>query len=198
MILVLTTGFEEGAAARLARAPGMAARITALDQYDLDAACLAGPRALVIGMHCDQRHLAARAGLIADFLGRGGRVVASGHHAYPFLPGIGDFQPTPQPTLSDLMIHRLADHPVWAGVEGRDLSFRRGVAGFYGRGWHQPPDGALVVNGIGPDRRPLDFVYRVGAGAVLFHGGNDLTGYGGPGDTAGRILPQLLVWMIAP
>lgn len=198
MILVLTTGFEEGAAARLARLPGMADRIAGLDQYDLAAPSLERARALVLGMHCDQRHLAARAGMIAEFLARGGRVVASGHHAYPFLPGIGDFQSMPQPTLADLMVHRLADHPVWAGVEAKDLTFRRGVAGFYGRGWHEPPGDALVINGIGPDRRPLDFLYRVGAGAVLFHGGNDLTGYGGAGDTSGRILPQLLDWMSAP
>lgn len=197
MILVLTTGFEEGAA-RLARLPGMAGRIAALDQYDLGTAHLAGLGALVIGMHCDQRFLAGHAGLIGDFLEGGGRVVASGHHAYPFLPGIGGFASVPRPTLADLTIHRLADHPVWAGVDGADLTFRRGVAGFYGRVWHQPPRGALVVNGIGPDRRPLDFVYAVGAGRVLFHGGNDLTGYGGSADSSGRILPQLLDWMLAP
>ncbi len=198
MILVLTTGFEEGAAARLARMPGMAGLVTGLDQYALEGPSLDHVRTLVVGMHCDQRRLADRAGMIADFLARGGRVVASGHHAYPFLPGVGAFRPLVQPTLADLMVHRLADHPVWAGVEGKDLSFRRGVAGFYGRGWHEPPDDACVVNGIGPDRLPLDFVYRVGAGAVLFHGGNDLIGYGGAGDTSGRILPQLLDWMSAP
>jgi hypothetical protein len=194
MILVLTTGFADGAAARLA---GKGVEVAALDQYDLGAGHLDGPCALVIGMHCDQRFLAARAGLIAGFLNRGGRVVASGHHAYPFLPGIGGYRSPDQPTLADLAIHRLADHPVWAGVEGPDLTFRRGVAGFYGRVWHQPPDGALVVNGIGRDRRPLDFVYPVGAGTVLFHGGNDLTGYGGADDSSGRILPQLRDWMMA-
>ncbi|MFX9031475.1 hypothetical protein ABTN13_20280, partial [Acinetobacter baumannii] len=83
-----------------------------------------------------------------------------------------------RPTLADLTVHRLADHPVWAGVDGGDLTFRRGVAGFYGRVWHDAPAGALIVNGIGPERRPLDFTYAVGAGTILFHGGNDLTGYG--------------------
>ncbi len=195
MILVLTTGFAEGAATRLA---GKGVEVTTLDQYDLEAGHLEGPRALVIGMHCDQRFLAVRAGLFAGFLGRGGRVVASGHHAYPFLPGIGGYRSPAQPTLADLTIHRLADHPVWAGVAEADLTFRRGVAGFYGRVWHEPPEGALVINGIGPDRRPLDFVYPVGRGTVLFHGGNDLTGYGGADDSSRRILPQLLDWMVAP
>lgn len=197
MILVLTTGFDEGAAARLARQPGIAGHIAGLDQYAFDEAGLAGRRALVIGMHCDQRFLAGRAGLIADFLRHGGRVVASGHHAYPILPGIGGFAAAERPTLADLTIHRLVDHPVWTGVDGADLTFRRGVAGFYGRVWHDPPDGALIVNGIGPDRRPLDFIYGVDAGTVLFHGGNDLTGYGSADDSSGRILPQLLDWMMA-
>ena len=41
----------------------------------------------------------------------------------------------------------------------------------------------------------MDFVYRVGAGRVLFHGGNDLWQYAGATDTTGRIVPQLLDWL---
>lgn len=79
-----------------------------------------------------------------------------------------------------------------------DLTFRRGVAGFYGRGYYPdlPPE-ALVVHGIGVDARPLDAVYPHGAGEVLLHGGNDLWGYAGDDTTAARMTPQLVGWLLS-
>ena len=98
------------------------------------------------------------------------------------------FHPLENYGLKDLAVRRLIDHPIWAGVSENDLTFRRGVAGFYGRAWHEPPHGATVVHALGTPDRPLDFIYRVGKGRVLFHGGNDLWQYDGA-DSAGRIAP---------
>ena len=192
--LALAYGFPDGAMANLTSHPDAVGRITTSDTYDLPALDLNKFGSLLISMHIDQRFLASRAEQIASFLHDGGTVIANGHLAYPFLPGITGFHALENYGLGDLAVRRVIDHPIWAGVSENELTFRRGVAGFYGRAWHEPPQGAIVVHALGIPDRPLDFIYRVGEGRVLFHGGNDLWQYGGT-DSAGQILPQLLHWM---
>lgn len=195
--LLLTCGHAGEAGGALRRLSTPERQVVALDQYALDAAPLEDFTGLLIGMHSDQRFLAARADRLERYLRAGGTVVASGHHAYPFLPGVSLFRPSPAGHLRDLEVHRETEHAIWEGVSAGDLTFRRGVAGFYGRGWHEPPEGALVVHGLGPQHRPLDILWRVGAGRALLHGGNDLWQFGGgSGDSAGRIAPQLLAWVL--
>lgn len=194
--LALSCGFPDGAMANLTSHPDAVGRITARDTYDLPALDLNAFGSLLVSMHIDQRFLASRAEQIAGFLHDGGTVIANGHLAYPFLPGITGFHPLENYGLGDLAVLRLIDHPIWAGVSENELTFRRGVAGFYGRAWHEPPQGATIVHALGNPDRPLDFIYRIGKGRVLFHGGNDLWQYGGA-DSAGRILPQLLNWMFS-
>lgn len=191
-VLMLTFGHaaEGGASMRRFAAPGR--EVVLRDQYALDEEALESHAALLIGMHADQRHLAARAGRLAGYLEQGGTIVASGHLAYPFLPDVSGFQALLAGHLDDLRIHREAEHPIWAGVTEDDLTFRRGVAGFYGRGWHQPPPGALVLHSVGRQHRPLDIMWRHGGGRVLLHGGNDLWSFG-----AGGIARNLFGWLFA-
>lgn len=194
--LALSYGFPDGALEKLASHPDALGRIATRDIYDLQALDLSQFGSLLVSMHVDQRFLASCARQIANFLQDGGTVIANGHLAYPFLPGMKAVNALQNYGLRDLAVRRLTDHVIWAGVSENDLTFRRGVAGFYGRAWHEPPEGATVIHALGTPDRPLDFIYRAGRGRVLFHGGNDLWQYGGS-DSAGRIVPQLLHWMFS-
>jgi hypothetical protein len=194
--LALSYGFPDGAMAKLEAHPDAQGKIVSRDVYALERLDLDDYGALLISMHLDQRYLASRAAQIEGFLQGGGTVVANGHLAYPFLPGMTGVHALENYGLGDLAVKRLIDHPIWEGVSEHDLTFRRGVAGFYGRAWHDPPTAAVVVHALGVPGRPVDFIYPVGKGRVLFHGGNDLWQYAGS-DSAGRILPQLLRWMFA-
>lgn len=188
-LVLVTMGSESPLVRRFPR------QVRALDMYDLPTADLSDVRGLLLGMHCDQRLLARLQPRLTDFVQRGGRVAACGQVARPFLPGLARFVPLHSYRLADLVVYRLAAHPVWEGVALDELTYRRGVAGFYGRGHHPPPEGALVVNGLGAARLPLDFIYPLGQGRVLFHGGNDLWGYASEATTASRLTPQLLAWL---
>ncbi len=170
-------------------------RVRTLDVYDLPAADLTDVRGLLIGMHCDQRQLQRIQTKLTDFVTQGGRVAVCGQIAHPFLPGLSRFIPLTNYRRDDLIVYARTPHPVWAGVHLDDLTYRRGVAGFYGRGFHTPPAGTVVVNGLGLAQLPLDFVYRLGRGEVLVHGGNDLWGYVADSTSAHRLTPQLLDWM---
>lgn len=196
-VLALTCGHPDGSFAQL-KSVDDGRELLLADEYQLDALPLERHRALLISMHADQRHLAGRRDRLDAFVRGGGTIVANGHVAYDFLEGLSPFQAIENYRLADLMVNSESHHAVWAGVASRELTFRRGVAGFYGRGWHRPPDGATVLHSLGARRRPLDFTYRLGAGCVLFHGGNDLWQYASGGDSTARIAPQLLRWLLSP
>ncbi len=83
----------------------------------------------------------------------------------------------------------LAPHPIFAGIEPDDLTFRRGVAGFFARGHHPPPPGAEVLVRLGGGE-PATYVDRVSTrGTIVVHATGDLLAYPETG------LPdQFLTW----
>lgn len=182
----------------LASHPALGRRIDIVPLYELERTDLFAYRALLIGLHADQRFLASRRDQLEAFLGAGRVVVFCGHVAYPMLQELRPFRPIEGYRLEDLAVERVVPHPVWEGVAVEDLSRRRGVAGFYGRGANPAPVGAEIIHVLGPDRHPVDFVCRPGVGGwLLVHAGADLWNYAPDPTTAGRIAPQLLDWVVS-
>lgn len=176
----------------------LAVPVAGIDIYALRATGLAGCCGLLIGTGCDQRELVERQDKLQAFLDAGNTVVFCGHVAYPFLPGLSEFVPLADFRVNDLRVEKLTRHPVFDGIEPDDLTFRKGVAGFYGRGHNPPPHGAKVLNALGPKRMPVDWLldYR-GGGCLLVHAGNDLWGYGEDDRSAARLPQQLVQWIAA-
>lgn len=171
-------------------------RAACVPLYGLQDLNLAAYRALLIPAHADQRYLMTQSGLLQDYLRSGGTVVLNGHVAYPFLPWLTPFVPGTGGGIAGLHVHRAAPHPVFDGVDPEHLTFRRGVAGFYARGGNPAPEGATVLNTLGADAQPIDWVLTLpGGGRLLTHSGNDLWMYAGSADSAGRIVPQLFDWL---
>ncbi|MGW5029356.1 hypothetical protein ACWEO9_31500, partial [Streptomyces albidoflavus] len=78
---------------------------------------------------------------------------------------------------------------------GEELT-RVGVAGFYGRGYQTHlPEGATVLNGIGPHALPVDVVHPLGRGQVMVHAGNDLLSFCDPDRSTRHLGPRLLAWL---
>lgn len=165
-----------------------------VDTYRLAETDLTPYAGLIIGGASDQEFLYRNRHIVEDFLS-GGRVVAfSGHLLRPWLPGCGTFIPKQIRSFKDYTVHLTGNHPIFAGVDPQELTFRRGVAGFFSRGHHPPPEGVEVLAHLGPDE-PIVYVDRVTTpGVILAHCGNDLLGFG-DGGTADRIVPQLLDWI---
>lgn len=197
--LLLDCEQAEGGVQELIRDLALGPRIGLVPLYELERTQLRACHGLLVGLHADQRYLASRRPQLEDFLQQGGTIVVCGHVGHPFLVELSPFAPIPDYRVEDLDVNREAAHPVWDGVEMEELSRRRGVAGFYGRGSNPPPSGARIVNSLGPGRHPVDFECRpVVGGRLLVHAGGDLWGYHGSGTTADRIMPQLLDWIAAP
>jgi len=166
-----------------------------IEHYALETVDLSAYRALLLPAHLDQRFFGTLTGKVEAFLDGGGTLVFNGHVAWPMLPEFSPFRPLDRFNVDALQIHRLADHPVFEDVSTEHLTYRRGVAGFYARGCNPPPEGAVLLHGVGPDRLPCDWIYeRPGGGRIFMHAGNDLWMYVGSTDTTARIAPQLCAW----
>jgi hypothetical protein len=173
-----------------------------LGQYDLPDTDLARYAALAISIHADLRFLLAHKDRLAGYLDQGGVVLWSGPMAYPVIDGVGAFVPRPKRDLTGLKITRLADHPLFDGVTGEDLTFRRGVAGFWGRGHNPAPVGAVLLNGmdVDPQAAPIDWIWdRPAGGIVISHAGNDFLTFAqaGVGTSADRLAPNFAKWLAA-
>lgn len=185
----------KGAGGDLPDVSGYVSDVAEIEHYDLTAVDLSAYRALLLPAHLDQRYFGTLTQKIEAFLDSGGTLVFNGHVTWPMLPEFRSFQPLERLTLETLQIHRVNPHPVFEGVDTSELTYRRGVAGFYARGCNPPPEGAVVLHGVGPDRLPCDWVYeRPSGGRILMHAGNDLWMYVASEDSTARITPQLCAW----
>ncbi len=177
--------------------PHTGSRVQGLDMYALGEVDLRNYRGLLIPIHADQRFLLSLRSTLEAFLQTDAKLIVCGHVAYPFLPELAPFVPLTKRSSGDYRVWRVQDHAIFAGVETADLTFRKGVAGFYGRGHNPPPPCARVLHCLGaPDGAPVDYLYdRPGGGQVLVHAGNDLWMYVADDTSANRIAPQLLDWI---
>lgn len=174
-----------------------------LDMYELPSADLEPYIALMITGNVDQELLYRERRIIRDFLDSGKVVVFSGHLLHQWLPGAGTFVPKDIRSFRDYGIQIVKPHPIFEGVKAEDLTFRRGVAGFFARGHNPPPEGAEVLLELAGGE-PIVYVDRRSTnGVILAHSGYDLLAHGldrpyddgAPRNTAGRIGPRLLDWI---
>ncbi|MFH8742253.1 hypothetical protein ACH4GG_13730 [Streptomyces albidoflavus] len=183
-----------------------------VDVYDLTEELLLGGtvKGLTISGNADQIHLQRQAPLLEEFVRRGGRVLVNGHIVRPFLPGLTPWRALDHRGPADLVITPVTPHPVFEGVDPAELLYRTGVpgtptgeeltrvgvAGFYGRGYQTHlPEGATVLNGIGPHALPVDVVHPLGRGQVMVHAGNDLLSFCDPDRSTRHLGPRLLAWL---
>ncbi|MGQ0631054.1 MAG: hypothetical protein ACT4P1_08415 [Sporichthyaceae bacterium] len=181
---------------RSAEASSLGQRI---DLYDLTEADLSRYAVLVVPSMVDQEYLARRREVIEDFLDGGGVLLFGGQIDRDWLPGASEFVALDRATRRDrYRVAELAPHPIFDGICPDDLTYRRGVAGFFARGHHPPPAGAEVLSRL-VGGEPATYLDRVSTrGTIVVQANGDLLGYGGQADsTAARLPGQFLTWALA-
>jgi hypothetical protein len=163
-------------------------RVERVDCYALGSTALARYAVLIITPTVDQEQLARHRGAIRNFLHGGGVVIFGGHLHRDWLPGASPFVPLAERSLATYRVVEVADHPIFRGVQPSELTYRRGVAGFFARGHHPVPDGAQVLTRLAGGE-PATYLDQVStAGTILVQASSDLLGYCGE---------ALLDWAIA-
>lgn len=166
-------------------------------EVDLTPADFDTAKGVITTTHLDQlgfaRHRPAMEGLLA----RGGRWFLNGHVMRELVTGLKTYVPIRNAKRTDLVLVRLNDHPIFAGIDAASFEENRGVAGFYGRGHNPLPQGALPVTGVGPDRLPLDWEWTLPArGKIFSHAGNDVGGMGSVNPAHDLVAPRILEWTL--
>lgn len=164
-------------------------------EIDLTAADFEAASGLLTTNHLDQIGFLRWSDAVEAMLDRDGRWFFNGHFLRKLVEGLGIYVPIRQAKRTDLVLTRLAEHPIFAGIDQSSLEERKGVAGFYGRGYNPLPEGALAINGVGPDRLPVDWEWqRPNGGRIFSHAGNDLGGMGQDLALEDTIASRIIDW----
>lgn len=173
------------------------AHLDRIDMYDLPATDLESYPGIVVSSQVDQDFLYRHRHDIRQYLDAGGVVAFSGHLSRRWLPGAECFVPKAIESHEDYTVIEATPHPVFEGVEMADLTYQRGVAGFFARGHNPPPADATTLLRLG-DGEPVVYVDGESTDGTIFaHSGNDLVSFGRRSSTAARVPAQLVAWMRA-
>ena len=88
------------------------------------------------------------------------------------------------------------EHPIFAGVDTNEMTYNKGVAGFFARGSHTPvPEHAEVLLTL-PGDAAITYIDRhTTKGTILVHSGRDLFGQRMQKRSTDLISSQLLQWV---
>lgn len=193
-ILFLDPGHAFGLMNR--EAPFVQNNFTLVDQYDLTTIDLSSFSAMIVHDFADQIYLARHRDVIETFLNEGKVVVFCGHLVREWLPGCAIFTPQTVASYKDYEVLPVTAHPIFEGVKMDELTFNKGVAGFFARGAHKPvPAGAEVLLAL-PNDMPITYIDRQTTNGTIFvHAGRDLFGLRMQKKSSDRISEQLLQWV---
>ncbi|MFY0519402.1 hypothetical protein [Lysinibacillus sp. UGB7] len=192
-MLKLDPGHAFGVNGRMQKDTGSEARI--VEQYDFAQKDLNEIDVLIIPNFIDQEFLFTQREKITSFLAQKKIVVYCGHLFREWLPGCGPFMPQLIRNFKDYEVFPTAQSTIFEGVTTADMTFKKGVAGFFARGYHHAPANAEILLTFA-NNKPVTYVDRSSTnGTILVHAGRDLLGYADENKTTDRIRPQFLAWL---
>lgn len=143
----------------------------------------------------DQENLMMHKNVIEAFLSEGKIVAFFGHLFRPWLPGAPLFMPEKIKHFSDYNLYSVNDSPIFKGVLTEDMTFNKGVAGFFARG-HYHADEKSEVHLKFKSGHVCTYVDRHSSeGTVFIHAGRPLHGYYKDGKTTDVLRTQFVEWL---
>lgn len=176
--------------------PFMNKHFTIIDQYQLTQHNLEPYCCIVVHDFADQEYLYKNRAIIEDFLEAGKIVIFGGHLFREWLPGCPIFTPRTIESHEDYNVYKKIDHPIFEGVDTDDMTYNKGVAGFFARVTHSPvPAGSDVLLTF-RDGMAITYIDRQSTkGTILVHSGRDLFAHRMQNKSTDRISTQLLQWI---
>ena len=195
-ILKLDGGHAFGLEGRAMVDSNDAMHITNLDQYELGTTDFSPYDVLVITDFIDQEYLYENRGIIQQFLNSGKIVVACTHIFRSWLPGVNLFMPKRITKFSDYEMEIKKADSVFRGVDMQELAYRKGVSGFYARGYHPVTNPEVEVWLAFKTGEPITYVDRTSTkGTIIASSARDLLSYETGQNTTQLIAPQTLEWL---
>lgn len=176
--------------------PFMVEHFTIIDQYQFDQMDLTPFKCIVVHDFIDQEYMVRHREKLEAFLNNHKIVIWGGQLVKNWLPGCPLFTPKEIRKHSDYEISIVQEHPIFEGVNPEEMTYNKGVAGFFARGSHTPvPKGAEILLTL-PDDTFITYIDRTTTnGTILAHAGRDLFAQRMQSKTTDRISKQLLEWI---
>ncbi|PAF43436.1 aspartate/tyrosine/aromatic aminotransferase [Helicobacter sp. 11S03491-1] len=150
--------------------------------------------AIVIPTSIDEIYLLRHASKIQSYLEKGGILLSFAQNFLPWLPGNNLYIPS-EISIKDRTIYP-SKHSIFEGVREYDLNYRRGVKGFFNRGYFIPPKNAQIILKDNEDCCVAYIDRHSTRGIILSSAGADLLGFGiFDNNTARRMGLGLLEWV---
>ena len=170
--------------------------VTNLDQYQLATTDLTPYNVLVVTDFIDQEYLFENKEIIQAFLDAGKIVVACTHMFRPWLPGSNLFMPKPIHKYSDYEMQVVKEDSFFRGVDMKELAYRKGVSGFYSRGYHPLTNKEAEVVLAFLDGTPITYIDRsTTKGTIVAHSARDLLTYATGDNSTQLISKQFMEWL---
>ncbi|HLR20347.1 MAG TPA: hypothetical protein VK115_10670 [Staphylococcus sp.] len=166
-----------------------------IPQYDFHTLDIYKFDAIIIPNFVDQLYFHQHRTLLEEYLNTKKVIVFFGHLFKPWLPNTSLFMPQPIQHFSDYAVYPNNDSAIYAHVEVDDMTFNKGVAGFFARGYYQTrPEHEIHLtfrNG-----HVVTYVDRNATSGTLFiHAGRSLLGYVDQNKTTDYISQQFMTWL---
>ncbi|PAF48566.1 hypothetical protein BKH46_01300 [Helicobacter sp. 12S02634-8] len=150
--------------------------------------------AAIIPTSIDEIHLCKHQSIIKDFLSKRKVIVSFAQNFLPWLVGNQFYIPSEVPIKDREVL--ICKHKIFEGVREYDLNYRRGVKGFFNRGYFNPPPQAQIILKDNQDRC-VAYIDRTSSnGVILSTAGADLLGFGiFDTNTSRKMGVALILWI---
>lgn len=170
--------------------------ISVLDQYEFEHVDMSSYNVLLITDFIDQEYLYAQRDKIACFLNAGNIVISCAHIFRPWLPGVNLFMPKEIRSYKDYSVITEASSAIFGGVKQEELTVRKGVAGFFARGYHPVHRDDVEVHIRFTDGTPITYVDRTTTNGTIFvHTSRDIFTYKTGDNTSQLVAPRMYEWL---
>lgn len=169
--------------------------IKQVPQYEIGTFDFSDFDVIMVANFADQENIYMHKNVIDKFLSEGKIVVFFGHLFRPWLPGAPLFMPEKIKHFSDYNLYPQKDSSIFKGVLTDDMTFNKGVAGFFSRG-HYHADEKSEVHLKFKSGHICSYADRHSSkGTIFVHAGRPLLGYHSQGKTTDVLRLQFIEWL---
>lgn len=165
-----------------------------IEMYDLPYTDLSAYEGIIITNYVDEQFMMDNRQYVENYLAQGGVVFSFAEMSMSWLPNAPIWKRSPIAIKDREIILSEPVHPMFAGVDTYDLNYRRGVKGFFTRGYFEElPEGAEVIVKDETDA-PIIYIDRKSTNGTLIVGsGTDIYQvYRNEESSAARLATQIL------
>jgi len=111
--------------------------LTFLYLYDLPYIDLRAYAGLIITNFVEEQFLLEHKNVLDQYLSQGGVIFSLTETSLPWLAGVSNWKRSPIPLKDREIMIKEPRHPLFAGIDAYDINYRKGVRGFFSRGYFE-------------------------------------------------------------